>query len=387
MARQCGRPRQRRSPSSLGALSRLVDRAVNRAAHPGALPASERAIEIHQAGPVVDLLVGSVLFRNSFVRGSRGLVDLPRLQAAGVNVIGLTIATRFPDVRGTLSNMHFRSMGAPESAFKSDMAIAEWLIARIDRWCHRSRGALSLIRTHVDLETVLHHKGRVGVLIVAQGGHILDGNLANVARLRELGVRVLAPAHVMDNALVGSGTGRRASGLTGLGREVIAELEAQAMVVDLAHMSAAGIHAALPLLRRPFLLSHTGIREVAGDRSAWRRYSAATRNVPAEVAAEVGRRGGLVGVALGTQLVGGTELDDVVKTVRAAMAAAGAENVAIGSDMDGALRTVIDVAGLPALTDALLDDGLDQSLVAGVVGRNAIRFLRSVLGPAGQSRS
>jgi membrane dipeptidase len=364
----------------MGILSGLVDRAVNRTAHPGPLPSSERALGIHRRGPIVDLLVGSGLFRDAFVSGrARGHVDLARLRRAGVNVVGLTVATRFPDLRGTLSNWHFRSLGAPRSALASNMALAEWLISRIDGWCATSGGGLKVVRSVHDLEASLAPGGPVGVVLVVQGGHVLDGKVANVERLRNLGVRVLAPAHVMDNALVGSGTGRAASGLTAYGRDVIAAVEAEGLMVDLAHMSMEGMKEALAVMRRPPLISHTGLTEVANERSRWRRYSAATRNVPASIAADVGRRGGLVGIVLASQLVGGNLLSDIVRTIRAAVEAAGAEHVAIGSDMDGALRTVIDVEGLPALTDVLLESGLPLSTVQRVMGANAIAFLKAAL--------
>jgi microsomal dipeptidase-like Zn-dependent dipeptidase len=166
----------------------------------------------------------------------------------------------------------------------------------------------------------------------------------------------------------------------------VAELEAQSIAVDLAHMSLPGIEAILPVLRRPPALSHTGLIEVEGRRSRWRRYSAANRNVPAAVVAEVGSRGGIVGVVLASQLVGGDDLPAIERTVRAAVSAAGDEHVAIGSDMDGALRTVIDVEGLPALTSQLLESGLDPTVVAGVMGENAVRFLSASL-PAAPPRS
>jgi len=203
--------------------------------------------------------------------------------------------------------------------------------------------------------------------------------VTNLARLRELGVRMFAPAHVMDNALVGSGTGRRAGSLTGFGREVLAELEAQSILVDLAHMSVPGIDASVDVLHRPFVLSHTGLTDIAGRRSRWRRYSAATRNVPAAAAAEVGRAGGVVGVVLATQLLGGSDMGAGVRTIKATLAAAGEDHVAIGSDMDGALRELIDVEGLPALTSALLEAGLSQRTAAGVMGGNAAELLRRVL--------
>jgi len=61
------------------------------------------------------------------------------------------------------------------------------------------------------------------------------------------------------------------------------------------------------------------------------------------------------------------------------MDSAGADNVAIGSDMDGALKMLIDVEGLPALADALLESGLDESMVAGVMGGNAVALLRAAV--------
>jgi membrane dipeptidase len=328
---------------------------------------------------VVDLVVGTALFRDAFLTSNRrGHVDMSRLRGAGVNVVGLTSATRFPDLRGSLSQWHFRSLGLPRAA-RSNMAIAEWLIGRIEGWCVRSGGELRIIRRRSDLSACLVPGGPVGVLLGVQGGHVLDGELGNVRRLRELGVRMLAPAHVMDNELVGAGTGRQRGGLTAFGRECVAEVEAQSIILDLAHMSLPGMDDALPLLRRPFVLSHTGLTELSGHRSRWRRYSPANRNIPASVARKIGRAGGLVGIALATELLGGSDLSHAVATIRLVAESAGETSVAIGSDMDGALRMVTDVAGLPALTDALLVSGLSQPTVEGVLGANAVHLLNNAL--------
>ena len=360
-------------------LSRLVDRVVNRTAHPGPLPASARARAIHNEGPIVDLVVGSVLFRDSFVRGGGGHADLPRLKAPGFNLVGLTVATAWPDLRGSLSRWHFRSLGLAPAAIESPLAIAEWQIGRIHRWTTESDGQLLVVRSKADLETCLASGGPIGILIGVQGGQVIEDDPANIARLREAGVRMFAPAHVMDNTLVGSSTGRLAGGLSEIGREAISELEAQSIIVDLAHMSLAGISEAMPLLRRPFVLSHTGLTEVAGGPSRLRRYSPATRNIPASLAAEIGAAGGLVGVVLATQLLGDETMDAAVKTINLAVDSAGAENVAIGSDMDGALKMLVDIEGVPALTDTLLEAGLARETVAGVMGANAARLLGMAL--------
>jgi microsomal dipeptidase-like Zn-dependent dipeptidase len=144
-------------------------------------------------------------------------------------------------------------------------------------------------------------------------------------------------------------------------------------------MSAEGIADALALLRRPFLMSHTGIH-VPGvaPRRGRRRYTPGRRNVPPEVAREIGARGGLVGIVLSTQLVGGTSLADAVEMIVRGIEVAGEEHVALGSDMDGALRMVVDVEGLPALAGALLGE-VPEAQATAFLGGNAVRFLRASL--------
>ncbi len=320
-------------------------------------------------------MVGTVLFRPEFLRRTRGgHVDLPRLQEASVDLLGLTIATRFPDRRGTLSTLHFRSLGITASWRPTNMELADALVRRIRRWSEGSGGRLALIRSADQLGEA-RRAGQGAAFIGVQGGHVLDRDLENVARLRGLGVRMLAPAHVMDNELVGSNTGVRRHGLTGFGREAIAELERETILVDLAHMSSAGIRDALPLLRRPFVLSHTGFRELAGGRSRWRRYSPANRNLDSDDARLVADAGGVIGLTLSTDLLGGSDVTAAVRAFRFGAQLVGVGSLALGSDFDGALRTVFDVTGLPLLTQGLLDAGFGRDDVAAMMGGNALRVL------------
>jgi len=160
---------------------------------------------------------------------------------------------------------------------------------------------------------------------------------------------------------------------------MLGELERQGLIVDLAHMSEAGVADSLELLSKPPVISHTALRDDSSRGSRWRRYSAATRNVSPELARDVAARGGLVGIVLATQLLGGDSLRHAAEAVARALETCGADGVALGSDMDGALKMVIDHQGLPALADELLGSGLDRSAVGGYLGANAIRFLEAVL--------
>ncbi len=359
-----------------------MDRLLHTTAIRSSDPIDPEVAAFHAQQRVVDLVVGTPLFRPDILRRqAHGHVDLPRLREGGVDLVGFTIATRHPDLRGTLSTPHFWSQGLSRRQLTSDMAIARALLDRIGGWMGASRGLLYSVRSRSDLDRVGRPGQGVGVFVGVQGGHALEGDLGNLAELRDRGVLMVAPAHIMDNALVGSNTGRRSGGLTGYGREAVAEIQRLGMLVDLAHMSVAGIEDTLPLLHRPFLLSHTGFTRLshAGSRIPGRRFTPRHRNLADREARIVAEAGGLIGVTLSTRLLGGDDLDAVRRTVDVGLELAGYRGLALGSDMDGALRMVCDAAGLPAVTAALLRGGLDRETVSALLGGNALAILRATL--------
>ncbi len=357
-------------------IDRLVDRSLNRTSGSPLPTVRPDVAAFHASLPVVDLLVGTALFRRTFLRrAQRGHVDLPRAREGGLDLLGLSIATRFPDPRGTLSMPHFAALGIATHG-RSDLQLVEAFVRRIESWAAASGGRLVLARAPTDLAGV-GLDGATRAFLGVQGGQVLGGDLGNIERLRALGVRMLALAHVMDSPLAGSGTGRGHGGITGFGREAIAELERQRILIDLAHASPAAIREAVPALRPPFLVSHTGFTALAGARSRWRRYSPATRNLGDAEARLVADAGGLIGLTLAGPLVGGRDLAAVVRTFAHAAELVGPERIALGSDFDGGLPMPFDVRGLPALTQALLDAGFGADAVAGIMGGNALRLLRS----------
>ena len=72
-------------------IDRIVDRALNRTVRPGSWPVSPDVASFHEDLSVVDLLVGTPLFRRGFLaRLDHGHVDLPRARLGGLDVIGFT---------------------------------------------------------------------------------------------------------------------------------------------------------------------------------------------------------------------------------------------------------------------------------------------------------
>ena len=366
-------------------IDRVVDRALNRTVRAGSWPVARDVAAYHAGLTVVDLLVGTPLFRRDFVgRQDHGHVDLPRARLGGLDVVGFTIATRFNDLRGTLSTPHFLALGIPRAALDDDLAIAEAFLDRIDGWVAGSGGRLAWWSPGTadpggSAPDVLatEHRASLRCFAGIQGGQVVAPDLRRIEHLAGRGVRMLGLAHVMDSPLAGSSTGRRAGGLSSLGREAIAEAERVGVIVDLAHASVPTIEDALAVARRPLVISHTGSTELAGARSRWRRYSPATRNLPDGILRQAGAQGALVGVTFATDLIGGTSITAVVRAIAHVIGLVGVDRVAIGSDFDGALRMPFDVRGLPAVTAALLSAGFDHDAVAGIMGGNALRALEA----------
>ena len=69
----------------------------------------------------------------------------------------------------------------------------------------------------------------------------------------------------------------------------------------------------------------------------------------------------------------------IARAIRAAIDLVGEDAVGLGSDWDGSVGVPFDAAGLPALTQALIDQGLTEGQIAKVMGGNTIRYLRETL--------
>jgi membrane dipeptidase len=89
--------------------------------------------------------------------------------------------------------------------------------------------------------------------------------------------------------------------------------------------------------------------------------------------------GGVIGIGLFRWATCGKKLTDTVRAMRYVADLVGVEHVALGSDFDGAVTTVVDSSGLVMLTDALLKEGFSEAEIAAIMGGNALRVFRQTL--------
>jgi microsomal dipeptidase-like Zn-dependent dipeptidase len=136
------------------------------------------------------------------------------------------------------------------------------------------------------------------------------------------------------------------------------------MIIDVAHSSEAVVRDVLALMSKPVIVSHTGLKG----------HCDSARNISDETMSMVAEAGGLVGVGFWDGAVCTPDLASIAGAVVYAVELLGPGQVALGSDFDGTVTTMLDASELPALTQALLDAGLDDETIRAVMGENAVRF-------------
>jgi len=348
----------------------LVDAALNRSGRVGT-PVSAVAAALHRRLWIADLHADALLWnRNLLEEHRRGHVDLPRLIRGNVTLQVFTAVTKMPFGLVTALVMLQRW---PPRTWSSLLARARHQASKLQQFADESAGRLVVVRTVEDLEKCDTRRGEgtpvVAGLLGIEGAHALEGKLANLDVLFDVGFRLVGLAHFQDNEVAGSAHGVEKGGLTALGRRVVHRMEQLGMIVDLTHASPATIDDVVAIATKPVLASHTGVRAICDS----------ARNLTDHQLERIASTGGLIGIAFFRAATCGRTIDAIVRTVRHAVDRIGIDHVALGSDFDGTVRTPFDSAALAALTEALLAASFTDEEVAAILGANVRRLLLGVL--------
>ena len=177
-----------------------------------------------------------------------------------------------------------------EDQYLPDQALAVGLdqIARL--YSERDRSDhFAICKSYSEIKRA-REQGKIALLIAMEGIEPLGADLNLLRGFYELGVRVIGLTHARSNA-AGSGgvfaaTGSSSEGLTAFGRDLVRECERLGVVVDLAHINAAGFDDILEITTKPPIVSHTNAR----------KYYDIERNIGDEQIKRIGARGGVIGV-------------------------------------------------------------------------------------------
>ena len=356
----------------------IVDRKMNTLVPGRQLVISDSARALHRTLTVADLHADELLWgRDLLSRADHGHVDLPRMREGNVALQVFSVVTKTP--RGmnydqnTGETDNVRLLGLvqrwPVAAITSLRARAIHQADRLHDAIARSSGALVLLTDRTTLAEFQVRRGVkpdvFGTVLAIEGLHALDGRLESVDTLYAHGFRMMGLTHFFDNEVGASAHGVSHGGLTPLGREVIARMEALHITVDLAHAAPQTVTEALAIAKRPVVVSHTGVAATCPG----------PRNLTDDQLKAIAANGGVVGIGYWDAAVCTLGARSIAEAIVHAITVAGIDHVALGSDFDGATAMPFATDRLAEITQALLDAKLTVPQIRAVMGGNVMRLL------------
>ena len=271
-------------------------------------------------------------------------------------------------------------------------------IVEMNNLIEESSDLLLKVRTSEDIYRA-KQQGKTGVMMGFQNAHAFEDQIGYVQVFKDMGVGIVQMCYNTQN-LVGTGCYERDGGLSGFGREIVAEMNKVGMLCDLSHVGPNTAKEVIDESTKPVAYSHclpSGLKEHPRNRSD-------------EELKYIADNGGFVGVTMFTPFLKAginATIEDYVEAIRYVYNIVGEDAIGIGTDFTqghdqnffeylthdkGYARRltrfgeIINPKGIrtvgefPNLTEALLKDGFSESQVRKIMGDNWVNLLKEVWG-------
>jgi len=206
--------------------------------------------------------------RNIGIDNSYAHVDFPKLRRGGVD--------------GSFFALYTPAGMAPDAATRYALQMISAVYDAVDQNADYAALAFSpqeAARNKAD--------GLISIFMGMENGSPIQESLPLLRTFYRLGVSYLTLTHNGDNAIADSAAeGRKWGGLSPFGREVVAEMNALGMMIDLSHAADSTFWDCIKLSKAPVIASHSCCRALCGHR----------RNLTDEMLQAIGQKDGYVGI-------------------------------------------------------------------------------------------
>lgn len=193
-----------------------------------------------------------------------------------------------------------------------------------------------------------------------------------VEHIRDLGFRfAMLTWNYANQYAVGSVCDQNGR-ITENGKEMVSRLAGQGIILDISHLSDAGVDDLMMLTDKPFIASHSNVRDVCD----------VPRNLKKEQIQEIIRRKGLIGMNFFRPLAGSGEtvaMEWVLRHMDAVLSSGGEDVLVLGSDLDGCDGLFPDgfrgSESMPLVIEMMENAGFGQKLIDKIMFENAYSFM------------
>ncbi|SFU49190.1 membrane dipeptidase [Clostridium sp. DSM 8431] len=232
------------------------------------------------------------------------------------------------------------------------------------------------IVTNINELSKAEKKGKMGAFISIEEGEVLKGNIENLKKVYDKGIRIITLTWNYKNKLGYPNYNYlyKDNGLTSTGIEIVKEMEDLGIVPDASHLSDGGFYDLVKTCKKPFIASHSNSRSITNH----------PRNLTDDMIKLLANRGGIMGINFCADFLGKNEvssIEDMVSHIKHIKKVGGIDVISIGSDFDGIENEVEikDASEIQKLENALIKEGFTYDEIEKIYYKNALRVLYETL--------
>jgi membrane dipeptidase len=302
-------------------------------------------------------------------RSTSFMVDIPKLQAGGVDV----------QVFAAYTSGYALVGGGQDFAMANCRLLSiinglKWTVAK-------NTGTTRQIYSLRDIDQ-MDLGGRIGILASIEGAYSLnqDNGIELLRQYCDLGVRMVAPTWNYSNAL-GEGVSEKyrdgtlsTGGLTELGESVIREMNKLGIAVDVSHLNEATFWDVAAVTDCPIIASHSCVY----------RLNPNVRNLKDNQIQAIADSGGVVQVCFHRPFLAAdpdmATIGTLVDHIEYVANLVGIDHVGLGSDFDGGKMPagLTNASMLPNITRELFRRGHSETEIRKILGGNTARALNTI---------
>ena len=312
-------------------------------------------------------------------RDKRILVDLHKMTDGHQDAVIMAAYLPQPKLGDTFSATLQQSSsfeGVRDKAFATTpYSYANGIFDQIEAIVSQNSRYLSLARTPADLYAD-KQQGRKSIMFAIENGLALEHDLSNVKRFAQRGVVYITLCHNGDNDICDSARGCNThDGVSQFGEQVIRQMNACGIMVDLSHAGEKSFYDALQISETPIVCSHSNCRALCDH----------PRNLTDDQLRALAARGGVAHTTLYGGFLrkqGEASILDAISHLEHAIEVMGIDHVGLGTDFDGdgGVRGIADSSELINFTLHLLRRKYSERDIRKIWGGNWLRVMTEVQG-------
>ena len=277
----------------------------------------------------------------------------------------------------------FTSLDRYEKPFEHCMKLVDLFYQELEE--HGDR--IGIVKTYEDIEEN-RRLGKMSALLTIEEGGVCQGEIAFLRDFYRLGVRMMTLTWNFRNELGWPNIIRiegdeayfepdTEHGLTETGIEFVREMERLGMIMDVSHLSDAGIMDVFRYTKKPFVASHSNARTVASN----------PRNLTDEMLKMLSERGGVAGINYCADFLHDwqsdehavSRVDDMILHMKHMKKIGGIQCIGLDFDGIGGELEIKSPEDLPVLEQAMRRAGFTEEEIEGVFYKNVLRVYKEIL--------